>query len=157
MGIEAQFSMNDVRRKLEADLIKINRLIFLRLSYLGEMCVNHARTMPAQLGYTDRTGALRASTGYAIYANGQQVKADFTSDTAGDGSKTTEGKAAGISIANNVAQTHTKGWVLVVVAGMNYAVYVEATGRDVLTSAEQLAREAMPAMIQDLTKQVSKI
>lgn len=153
MGIEAKFTIEEVRRKLEADLAKINRLIFLRLSYLGELCVNHARTVPAQIGYTDRTGALRASTGYAIYANGKQIRADFT----GDGTKASEGNAAGLQRVEEIAQSHTNGWVLIVVAGMNYAIYVEALGRDVLTSAEQLAREAMPGMLQDLTRQVSKI
>lgn len=160
MGITPQFSMDDIRRKLNADMAKINLLIYNRLVYLGEMCVNHARTVPAQIGYHDRTGALRASTGYAIFSNGKQVHGNFNGSEAvtnGDSAAMEAGKAAAQSLANEVAQANPIGWVLVVVAGMEYAVYVEATGRDVLTTAEQLAQEALPGMMRSLVKQIAKI
>jgi len=42
------------------------------------------------------------------------------------------------------------------VAGMNYAIYLEAKGRDVLTSAEQLAQQELPRMLSELVSNINK-
>jgi hypothetical protein len=42
------------------------------------------------------------------------------------------------------------------VAGMSYAVYVESTGRDVLTSTETLAKKELPKLINDLVDSINK-
>ena len=43
-----------------------------------------------------------------------------------------------------------KGIVLIVVAGMNYARYVEKMGLNVLDSSEMLAKKLVPRMLKDL-------
>ena len=45
---------------------------------------------------------------------------------------------------------------LVVVAGMNYATYVEAKGKNVLSSAEHLAQRELPKMLEKLTSNIQK-
>ena len=56
-----------------------------------------------------------------------------------------------------IAAKYPKGYVLVVVAGMNYAVYVESKGRDVLTSAEKLAETELPKMLRQLKDNIRKM
>jgi hypothetical protein len=129
MAVRATFSMDEVKVKLERDLQILNKLILNKLHVLGEKCVNHARLIPAEIGYHDRTGALRSSTGYSIFKDG-------------------------ILVDNNYKGNNEQG---IVVAGMEYALYVESTGRDVLTSAEQLAKMEMPKMIKQLTAQAKRI
>lgn len=45
---------------------------------------------------------------------------------------------------------NSKGIVLIVVAGMNYARYVEKMGLNVLDSSEMLAKKLVPIMLNDL-------
>ena len=50
----------------------------------------------------------------------------------------------------------TKGVALVVVAGMNYAAYVEAKGYNVLSSAEHLAERELPRMLEKLITNIKR-
>ena len=50
----------------------------------------------------------------------------------------------------------TKGVALVVVAGMNYAAYVEARGKNVLSSAEHLAERELPRMLEKLITNIKR-
>ena len=46
--------------------------------------------------------------------------------------------------------------LIVVVAGMNYAAYVEAKGYNVLASAEHLAERELPRMLEKLISSVKR-
>lgn len=162
MGISPSFKMVDVRAKLEADAKKIERIIILRLQYLGEECVNIARSLST---YTDQTGNLRNSIGYIIARNGVVVKDNFSktasvkkvskkgkeSRTKGSG----DGVKVGKELALEVLAGKRKGYALIVVAGMNYAHAVELKNFDVLTSAEQYAKKELPGMIARLKGQIN--
>ena len=67
----------------------------------------------------------------------------------------TKGIKAGQSVAENIGK-ETKGVALVVVAGMNYAAYVEAKGYNVLASAEHLAERELPRMLEKLISSVKR-
>ena len=114
------------------------------LNYVGLECVKEAR----QNGkYTDRTGNLRSSIGYAILEDGKPIqKSGF------ERVKATAAEAQGQSKAliTRLAATYNTGLVLVVVAGMDYAAYVEARGYNVLNSAETLAKTLVPQMLKQL-------
>jgi hypothetical protein len=115
----------------EADRVKFKA--FQRLNLIGLKCVEEARR---NRGYTDRTGNLRSSTGYAIIDQGKVVTISSfepVSQTAGEGAKSGKG------LIDQVASKNQSGLLLVVVAGMEYAVYVEALGKNVLDSAVTLA------------------
>ncbi|MGV4578106.1 hypothetical protein ACQ1R5_10635 [Ornithobacterium rhinotracheale] len=45
---------------------------------------------------------------------------------------------------------YPRGYVLVVVAGMNYALYVESKGYNVLSTAEQLAEREVPRLLNEI-------
>ena len=62
----------------------------------------------------------------------------------------TDGSNSGKAFASELARKYPKGYVLIVVAGMKYAAYVSAKGRDVLDSAELLADQLVPKMLKQL-------
>lgn len=118
---------------------KMKQLISM-LQYCGEAAVRYARENGT---YRDRTGNLRSSVGYLIVENGQEVThSDF--NTVAEGA---EGSANGLQYAREVAAAHQKGIVLVVVAGMNYATYVERRGYDVLSGSQLEAESIIKRLI----------
>lgn len=155
MGIEFKptFTMGDIRRKLETAQARIDRATFEALSHLGEECVNRARDIKPPIGFMDRTGNLRSSMGYAIAKDGNIVKYSNFNVIEGGG----EGATKGRNLTKTIAGEYPAGWVLIVVAGMNYAVYVEAKGRDVLSSAEHFAESEVKVVMSMLKKSINRM
>ncbi|MFB5946123.1 hypothetical protein [Albibacterium profundi] len=159
MGIEPTFKMTDIRKQLEKKADLIRRQIIRRLMSLGEMCIGEART---NKGYEDQTGALTSSIGYVVVDHGKVIRlAGFekpmtaaidSTGTADDG--VLEGKQLAESLANKVS---TKGYALIVVAGMHYAMHVEAMGLNVIGSSELLAERQLPEMLRKLKGNISKM
>ena len=150
MGIEPNFSMDDVRKRFDNFLAEVHDLQIEALQELGEQCVAHARSIPKEKGFGDVTGNLRSSIGYAIFDDGVAIHTTYNQVLNG-----VEGVKAGEALAKKVG-SETKGVCLVVTAGMNYAIYVEAKGRDVLTSAEHLAARELPRMIAELVSNIKE-
>jgi len=97
----------------------------------GEQGVTIARN---EGNYIDHTGNLRSSIGYVVLFNGNIEKENFKK--AGVGSDQDKGFEQSKRLAYQVAKEHNTGLVLVLVAGMDYAVYVEnMETKDVLTNA----------------------
>lgn len=106
--------------------------------------VQAARTLDT---YKDQTHKLRSSVGYSIFIDGQIVASNFVST---GGTKGDEGVSEGQRIANEAA-AGTKGIVAVVVAGADYATYVEAKGFDVLTGSALQLEQLFRAELQNLS------
>lgn len=161
MGLRPTFKLADVRAKLEADAKKIEKAILFRLQFLGEECVALARSLDT---YQDQTGNLRNSVGYIIAKDGRVVKNNFRKSASVAGTtksgktKTTKGSSDGVKVGEALALKILlgvkRGYVLIVVAGMEYASHVETMGFDVLSSAEQFAKKEMPLMKAKLKLQV---
>lgn len=111
------------------------------LTYLAEECVNRVRDRSADESWIDHTGNLRSSIGYIITNNGEVMsKGGFKPVTAPDGNGS-EGQKKGSDYAQSIVSTVVNPIVLVVVAGMEYAIYVEARkNKDVLADTELWAR-----------------
>jgi hypothetical protein len=133
------FSKKDVENYLQKRLVLIEKEILRQLQYLGEKCVADGRINGT---YRDRTGNLRNSIGYVVMKNGNIIHENF--------------KGQGKEVATNAARKYLTGYVLIVVAGMKYAAYVEARGYNVLSSAELLAESEMPKMLKRLQNIVTK-
>ena len=118
-------------KQLEAQLVnwaaQNERKFIIALSYIGEEFVNKARSINT---YLDDTGNLRSSIGYVIAKNGRVIKRNYKQ--VGDGNK---GVTMGLNLADKAAAEHSDGIVLIVTAGMEYGLYVEAMGYDVLTGS----------------------
>lgn len=142
MGIKSLFTAADIKAGIDKEVKRIEQAIIMRFMRLGEECVNNARSLG---DYTDRTGNLRSSIGYVVMADGREVKSNFLTVSNGD-----VGQTASRSLAQELSKRFATGYALIVVAGMDYAFYVEATGHNVLSSSEHLAKVQMPIMLQQL-------
>lgn len=98
--------------------------------------------------YKDQTGNLRSSIGYILYHNGKEISRQF--EIVKDGG---DGIRKGGALARDVASEYNKGFVAVVVAGMNYAAYVEAKGKDVITGSSLGFPKDMEKYLKIVTKQ----
>ena len=148
MGIKANFTKNDIKKRLDAFVDMVEQKQIERLQRLGEMCLIEARM---NKGYMMQTGALLSSTGYEIFVDGVAIHSQFGAES----EAAAKGIKSGQTIAEKVGK-ETKGVALVVVAGMNYAAYVEARGKNVLSSAEHLAERELPRMLEKLISSVKR-
>jgi hypothetical protein len=144
MGVKASFKISDVDAYIQSRMDKIDLVIIRRLQFLGEKLVNYARENGS---YTDQTGNLRNSVGYVIVKNGKIINSNFQKSSSLPGA---DGTAKAQALANSLAANFKRGYAVIVVAGMNYAAAVESKGKDVLSSAEMLAKSEMPRMISEL-------
>ena len=121
----------------------LERAIEYNLRVIGEKCINEARSAGS---YLDQTGNLRSSVGYVIVRDGEIISKS-TFPVVKNGS---EGSKEGLQYAKSLAAEAPKGYCLIVVAGMKYARYVEARGRNVLQTSEQLAQAEAEKLLRKL-------
>lgn len=152
MAIKPNFTKDDVRKRFDAFLNEIEKKQIARLQRLGEMCLVEART---NKGYMMQTGALLSSTGYEVFVDGVAIHSKFDAASGAESNAAETGIKSGQSIAETIGKG-TKGIALVVVAGMNYAAYVEAKGYNVLSSAEHLAERELPRMLEKLISNIKR-
>lgn len=143
MAIQSTFSM----AKLEEYLTKCNEIAlnytYQAMAYLADECVNRVRDRSAEESWIDQTGNLRSSIGYIITQNGKIVTSGGFKPTNAPNGNGNEGKRTGEEYANLIASRYSsKPLATVVVAGMEYAVFVEARdNKDVLAKTELWARD----------------
>ena len=113
------------------------------LIYVGEQAVTESRRNHR---YKDQTGNLTSSVGYCVLDNGKVVReSSFEALKPG-----AAGSQEGRQFLSRLISEHSEGLVLILVAGMNYAAYVEAKNLNVLDSAEQLAERELPRLFKAL-------
>lgn len=140
-------SEGNLERYIEERAQRMIQALIYRLKYIGERCVNAARISEHKgKDYLDQTGNLRSSTGYVIVVDGQ-IAGESSFEVVKDGR---QGSVDGRMLAERLAGEYPTGIVLIVVAGMKYAIYVADRGYDVLDSAEDLARREIPKMLEKL-------
>ncbi|WP_231464681.1 hypothetical protein [Pedobacter sp. Leaf132] len=142
MGLVPQFTKADIAKAIKSKVEAYQSAIKNRFQYVGEQFINLARKNNT---YVDQTGNLRSSIGYMVFYNGQVISQNF------DGKD--KGKVEGKRIANLIAEGHPKGFILVAVAGMDYAVAVEARGKDVITNSSKTTRELLIRALDKLNRQ----
>ena len=138
-----------------------HRVIVTRLKVLGEECVRRVRDRSKEESWIDQTGNLRSSIGYRVLQNGNVLANGgfFTTHAPdGDGGK---GRRVGKTFLDEVSRILYQDYVLVVVAGMEYADKVEALeSKDVLAStgswAKQIWNEYLRRLPQDIDKECDK-
>lgn len=148
MGIKVTLNGN-IDATFKAFLAEIDRQLHESCCRVGEEVVAMAKQIQPPKGYTDQTGSLRSSTGYSVAKDGKIVTTSFQAVKGA-----TEGVQKGKALCEQLAKKYPKGYALIVVSGMNYAVYVESKGRDVLTSAEAAAPPKMKRELADLVTNI---
>jgi hypothetical protein len=145
MGIKCTTTSASIDKFLEDNLRRIRQAQINCLKHMGEAAVTEARENHR---YRDQTGNLQSSIGYCIAEDGKIVfgGAD-TFKVVKDGQ---EGTKEGMNYLQSLVSEHSTGLVLIIVAGMNYAAYVEAKNLNVLDSAEQLVERELPVLLKQL-------
>lgn len=153
MGIRMTTKLSEVHDMLMREAERVERLTIRALSKLGEQCVTKIRDRAGDKSWYDQTGNLRSSVVYVI-AHNKNIIQYSTFNQVKQGS---EGVKTGKDLAKELAKRYSNNYVLIVVAGMNYAEFVEAMdNKDVLASTELWAREQVPLMLEKLKRQIAK-
>lgn len=152
MGIEVKMDMRKIREYLNREAQRHLQRTITLLQYVGETVVNNIRTSHIS-NWTDQTGNLRSSIGYIISVDGQPIgMSDFSKVVGPKPSESAEdGTQAGKDYARQLASLYPKGIALIVVAGMEYASYVEKRdNKTVLAQGEVETRRLVEQMIREL-------
>lgn len=154
-GFNAAFGKGEVHATFAEYALRIHRAIETVMQFIGEECVRIAREKGT---YNDITGNLRNSIGYVLVRNGDIICRNFEERVASKVVDAANGKGIlqGQALAEELAKRFTKGYALIVVAGMHYAHYVESLNKDVLDSAERYAQQRVPRLMQMLKTQIYK-
>lgn len=138
--------MHEIRAYLEREANAHIEKVIAALQYVGETVVNNIREGKTS-DWNDQTGNLRSSIGYIISVDGVPVKeSPFT--VVKDGQ---EGSEEGAAYARYRASLYPRGIALIIVAGMEYATYVEAMeNKVVLAGAEIEATNLVAEMMNRL-------
>lgn len=147
--ITPKFTDKIVREYTQAKIDGIHKAYFVNLQKIGEDFVTRARKNDT---YKDRTSNLRNSIGYVIFENGKQVSENFRKTGKGTEKSTQDGLAIGRSKAQEIAKNYPKGYVLVCIAGMNYAAAVESKGFDVISASSIEAKNELKDAIYQIYK-----
>lgn len=132
------FRQGDIDGRINRFTVSIEQRIIWTLAMVGENFVNDARTIRT---YKDQTGNLRSSIGYIIARDGNIIQENIEGKS--------EGRAQAKEIANEVLRENSKGFVLIVVAGMEYAAAVESKGYDVITGSVPAAKALLKSKIKE--------
>lgn len=146
--------MSEIRDYIRKSVERIDKVVIRNLQRLGEECVIYVKDRTGEESWYDQTGNLRSSIGYVIAMDGKIVRSGGFSQILNGSEGPTEGK----QFAKEVAEANPGKYVLIVVAGMNYASYVEEMdNKDVLASASLFAERELPKMIRRIEEQISMI
>lgn len=133
MGIVLKTNINTLLKKYEGNVAKVaEQRAIAKLHMVGEKFIVAAREVKS---YKNQTGNLRSSIGYAVAINGSIVDIRFELTENGE-----DGLKEGQKLARKLARENSKGYVLICMAGMEYAINVSEHGYDVIDSGEHAAR-----------------
>jgi hypothetical protein len=143
MGMQVTTPQADIDAFIAKEIKKSERKILNAYCYVGESCLTQARDMGT---YQDQTGNLRSSIGYIVLQNGKVYKKSAFEQI----KKGSDGVKEGKKFIDDLISQYSRGMVLLIVAGMNYAAAVESRGQDVITSAELLEEKLVPQLMKGL-------
>lgn len=146
-GFTPMFTQRDIDRFVNQFVDRAEEKMYMLLQAAGEMFVRYARESGR---YIDHTGNLRSSIGYVIVRNGKLASRNFKKQDVG--TEGSEGVNKAEKLARELANTYNTGLVLIGVAGMEYALFVEAMeSKDVITGANIKTEAWMKAAIKSVT------
>ncbi len=156
MAIKAEFKVEGLRglqEKLNGRAEVLKQVLDMKILQLAEDAVTHARQ---NKGYQDRTANLKNSISFALYYDGELI-----TQNVGDIPKPNEVPKEHRGVATNLEQFSSepgvispKGYSLIVVAGMEYGVYVEHKGYNVLHLTKYFMRDEMKKILEETIEDI---
>ncbi len=136
-----------LEKYLANQIKRIESILIRELEILVAQLENHAKL---NAGYEDQTSNLKSSIGGVVLKNGRPI-------TFKGFSGKSDGTSIGLEFLNSLISEHGKGYVILVVAGMNYASYVENFhGLNVLKKTELKMERDIPKILKRLKLTVDK-
>lgn len=146
MGIKPKFGNGAVKVEVSLFAERLENMVVFALSAFGEELAKYAKERHT---YQDQTGNLTNSIGYAVVKRGKIVES-------GGEIQPGEGFEEMMKVAQRLASTLTNSFSLIIIAGMNYAAYVEAKGYNVILPAELKAKKDFPSVMERIRKAANK-
>ena len=144
------FKKSDINKWIKQFQDNAEMKIYTTLQAAGEEFVRQARLSGV---YDNHSGNLRSSIGYVITKDNSIVSENFEIQNVGTDGK--EGVQKAKKLARELARDAMSGYGLIGVAGMEYAMYVEAIdGKDVITGASIQAEERLRKSIKTVLEKV---
>ncbi|WP_080903346.1 hypothetical protein [Parabacteroides sp. Marseille-P3160] len=142
-----------IRKIFEDSALLAEVRIVNMLQRTGEEFVKVAR-LSGQ--YKDHTGNLRSSIGYVIVRDGKVIDRNFQLSEK-EGTDKVTGMRTAQQLASELIKEYSKGYVLIGMAGMKYAVFVEAMeNKDVVSYAANRAEDFIKEYSRLLFKRLNK-
>lgn len=137
-GLTPLWTKRDIKKIFDKLGDSMDVVVLDILQRTGEEFVKVAR-LDGQ--YIDHTGNLRSSIGYIILRNGEVISKNFKLSNK-EGTDKYTGMREAEQLAMELTSLYSKGYVLIGVAGMKYAAYVEAMeNKDVISLAADKAED----------------
>ena len=150
----------ELRAMLKKELEKNIHAVITMLQYVGEKVVNGVRDESLS-NWKDRTGNLRSSVGYVVSVDGKPLNFYGFQQVDGPLRGTKEDPGYNPETQKEYARTlcslYPEGIALIIVAGMEYAYYVERLeNKTVLAQGEIEGKKLINEMIQKLNARRKK-
>ncbi|WP_321437167.1 hypothetical protein [uncultured Bacteroides sp.] len=158
MPIEKTTSEKAIEEAIKKAILENEKEVLKGLSLIGEECRNNARL---NRGYKDQTGNLNSSIGWVVLKDGHPEYEGGLVSTPSGSEEGAKGQIIGAEMLDKWSSEFKEGYVLLLVAGMNYASFVQngtsrMPGRNVLKSAELIVQGLMDELMQNIMKNNSK-
>lgn len=154
MGVKIQ-GFDDMMAKLNSKAQRIVERYLEELDKLGYDANGYIRDRTAEESWMDQSGNLRSSIGYIVVRDGEICKSGGFNRVDGPkrGESSSDGSKEGRSYAERLASSYPTGYALIVVAGMEYAAYVEAkANKDVLAGGEIFLKKEVRKLVRRLSQ-----
>ncbi len=157
-SIKAKFTEANVKVITDRFKALLDTRLLTIVQRAGEQFVADARSTDT---YKDQTGNLRSSIGYVILKDGKRITEAYD-DTVKpvlkqDGTLAKDQPInSAKTIIDFIAEKYPTGYVLVGIAGMQYAAAVESRGFDVITSSAIKAEDDLIKSFNDLKNEFGK-
>lgn len=147
--------IEELKKRLVQKRENLYRELQMRLTYLAEDALNHAKE---HKGYHDRTANLKNSISYALFKDGNIV--DVFTGTIPEPKEVIGGQGSVSNALNDFCNgegiVREQGFTLVIVAGMRYGVHVENKGYNVLYLTKDYIQKEIVNIAQETIRNVLK-
>lgn len=145
MGLIRKFGDGYITKQVQYFQQQVELAMKMLLQEFGEELVAFAKDTHT---YTDRTGNLTNSISYAIVRHKEILYYNEV--------QREEANAAALKVAMKMAENLSDAYSLIIVAGMNYAAFVESRGYNVILPAELKAKQEFTNKVKPLIDKVNK-
>jgi putative hemolysin len=156
MAVKAEFKvagLRELQQKLNERKEALQRVLDMKLLQLAEEAVTHAKQ---NKGYRDRTANLKNSISFALFYDGELVT-QHLGDIPQPENAPKEHQGVASSLERFCAEDGTvkpQGYSLIIVAGMEYGVYVEQKGYNVLHLTKYFLQDEMRKILEETLNEI---